>query len=82
MSRRFEALGVIHAYIMVHGYSPSFGDVMDAMGYSSKAPVHRMMSRLLRDELITMVPGMARTVRVTDKGLIEIYKRGLIGEAT
>ena len=51
-----------------HGYPPSVRDLMEAVGIPSTSLVALHLNSLERHGLITRVPELARTLRLTDHG--------------
>lgn len=69
-----ECLDFIRAYIEAHGASPSYQNIMDAMGLRSKSGVHRLVHALHdRGHLVTE-HGLRRAIAVRDRS--EVVRAG------
>ena len=51
-----------------NGYSPSFDEIREALGFASKSPIHYHMKRLRADGLIDYQDGQPRTVIIVKRG--------------
>ena len=63
--RQRDALRVIKEHIALHGCPPSFDEIREAMGLSSKSGVKRLVDALVERGLIRMRPGRARSIALT-----------------
>ncbi len=59
-----ELLLYIHNYLSVHGVSPSFDEMKEALGLKSKSGIHRLITGLVEREFIRRLPHRARAVEV------------------
>jgi len=57
-------LDFIREYWTLNGYAPSFDDIREAIGASSKSSVASMVAALERRGFISRVPRSARSIRV------------------
>jgi SOS-response transcriptional repressor LexA len=64
--RQTEALAFIRSYIERKGFSPSYEDIMDGLGAPSKQWVHDMVRRLAEKQVITFLPGRARSIKLIE----------------
>ena len=60
---RGEYLAFIHRFTAQHGVAPSFDEIAAHFGISSPS-VNGMIKTLERRELLSRVPGVARSLRV------------------
>lgn len=44
--RAIQVLGFAYSYRQEHGHEPSYGAIMDALGFKGKEHVHRVVKRL------------------------------------
>lgn len=63
--RQRDALRVIKEHIALHDYPPTFDEIREAMGLSSKSGVKRLVDALVERGLIHMRPGRARSIALT-----------------
>lgn len=64
--RQKQALDFIKSFWAVNGYAPSYDEIKDHLGLSSKSNVHALVLRLAKRELISMRPCMARSIVVLE----------------
>lgn len=64
--RQRDALVFIQGYIAENDYSPSFEEIMSAIGLRSKSGVHRIVYALHDRGLIQYAPGRKRGIALTD----------------
>lgn len=60
--RQRECFEFIREYILRHGNSPSFGEMQNALGISSKSSVHRLVHALEDRGYISIKPGLWRSI--------------------
>ncbi|WP_022853222.1 transcriptional repressor LexA [Thermodesulfatator atlanticus] len=58
------ALEFIEEYLSKNGYPPSFREIAEACGFSSKSSVHKLLRRLEAKGFVELVPGEARGIRL------------------
>lgn len=61
----FEVLGNIIAYIKENGFSPTFRELAEMMGFSSTSTVHHYLQRLKDAGVITYESTKPRTIAIT-----------------
>lgn len=59
----------INQYWEENGYSPSYDDIADALGISSRSNVHRVIYALIERGFIENLPGKARSLKVIKNSL-------------
>jgi repressor LexA len=64
--RQKQALDFIKSFWAANGYAPSYDEIKDHLGLSSKSNVHALVLRLAKRELISMRPCMARSIVVLE----------------
>ena len=62
--RQAEAKAFIVDYIARNGNAPSYNEIADALGLSSKSGVHRLMQGLIDRGHIRTIPNSARAIEV------------------
>lgn len=62
--RQRELLDFIRGYVTTHGYSPSFDEMMKALGLASKSGVHRLVHGLRDRGYIEFRYNQARSVNL------------------
>jgi len=62
--RQHKTYVFIRDYIGAHGYSPSFGDIMEGVGYASKSNVFYALERLQNRGLIRRHSHRARSIEI------------------
>ena len=65
--RQTEYLRAIIEFIDSKGYSPSLEEISKSMGVELGNPVQKMLENLIKKELITRTPRIARSLQVTEK---------------
>ena len=63
-NRQRQALDFISAFIEVQGYSPSYNEIMQELGFRSRSRVHDLVHSLVDQDLISIRPGCARSIRI------------------
>jgi repressor LexA len=63
--RQSTAYRFIKSYTERAGYSPSYGEIADALNLRSKSGVHRVIHGLTERGLISQLPNRSRSIRVT-----------------
>lgn len=56
----------IRQFTALHAYAPSYQEIMQALGLSSRSEVHRIVRALVRHGHLTRVPGWHRSVQIID----------------
>lgn len=64
--RQKHAMDFIKAFWGENGYAPSYDEIKDHLGLKSKSNVHSLVVRLVKKELISTKPCMARSIVVLD----------------
>ncbi len=67
--RRLAILSFITDFSKVNGYAPSIRDIMPMVNISSSSTMHKVLSRMEKDELIQITQGVARSMRILPKGI-------------
>lgn len=62
----FEVMGNILAFIKENGFSPTFRELAEMLGYTSTSTVHRYLQRLQEAGLITYEATKPRTIAITE----------------
>lgn len=77
-----RTLTVIQEYYAVHGVSPTFQEMMEALGLKSKAPIHRRVHALVARGHLVKLPGRDRAYAPveTSVNLSAIPTEKLLGE--
>ena len=63
-NRQRQALDFISAFIEVRGYSPSYNEIMQELGFRSGSRIHDLVHSLVDQNLISIRPGCARSIRI------------------
>jgi hypothetical protein len=63
--RQTELLGYIRFHISTHGISPSYEEMMAAVGLASKSSVHNIVRQLERRGHISRIEGANRSMAMT-----------------
>lgn len=66
MSKELELFEFIKGFIDEHGYAPSYSEMMKGAGISTKGTIHNRINRLVKDGMISQVPGISRSIRVRE----------------
>ena len=64
--RQADALAFIRAHIKAHGYPPSYQEIADQLGISSKSGVSRLLTGLAYRGHIDMLYGRARSIALRE----------------
>lgn len=70
--RRLTIIYFVINFSKKTGYAPSVRDIMPVVGISSSSTMHKVLSRMEKDELIQITQGVARSMRVLPKGIKSI----------
>ena len=62
--RQKNAMDFIKSFWAENGYAPSYDEIREHLGLKSKSNVHALVFRLVRKELISVRPSMARSIVV------------------
>ena len=63
-NRQRQALDFIAAFIAVRGFSPSYNEIMQELDFRSRSRVHDLVHSLVDQDLISIRPGKARSIRI------------------
>ncbi|WP_163998651.1 hypothetical protein [Pyxidicoccus caerfyrddinensis] len=66
--RQQEVLAFIHAFKAEHEVAPSIRDMCERFGWASTNGAQDFLLRLQRRHLLTWLPGVARSWRLTESG--------------
>lgn len=69
--RQKEVLDFITAYVLDHGYSPSYEEMASGLDLASVATVHKHVSALEAKDYLKRAPNMSRSLEVTSKWVRE-----------
>ncbi|WLA80340.1 hypothetical protein QIH87_50185 (plasmid) [Bradyrhizobium elkanii] len=64
MPRQRDCLNFIRGTIAASGMSPTYEEIMDALGLRSKSGVHRLVTGLEERGAIRRIPGLKRTLKL------------------
>ena len=62
--RQLEVFKMIKEYVKQNGFSPSYEEIKQVLGYSSKSPVHSMIHRLIARGWIKNGNGRNRSISI------------------
>ena len=65
--RQMEVLQYIEDFIVVKGFSPSYGDIATGLNLKSKANIHRIVHRLKDMGFLKLDPHKVRSVETLDR---------------
>jgi repressor LexA len=65
--RQMEVLRYIEDFIVVKGFSPSYGDIATGLNLKSKANIHRIVHRLKDMGFLKLDPHKVRSVETLDR---------------
>jgi repressor LexA len=65
--RQMEVLRYIEDFIIVKGFSPSYGDIATGLNLKSKANIHRIVHRLKDMGFLKLDPHKVRSVETLDR---------------
>lgn len=71
-----KLLRFIRRFIGEHGYAPSFDEMTEAMGLSSKSGIDRILNALQERRLVRRLYGRARSVEIIEAPPIPVLIRG------
>jgi repressor LexA len=72
--RQKEILDFIRNYIDKYGYSPTLGEIAEAMGVSSLATVHEHLQALVKKGIIKKFDGAVRGIEILDEKISSALK--------
>jgi len=84
-ARQQQAMDFIRSHIVEHGHSPSYHDIMAAIGINSKSGVHRIICALEGLGLIRRAYGRRRSIELVqpvDNALRVVLERCSLSAAT
>lgn len=67
-----KVLRFIRAYIKLHGVSPSYAVMAQALGMKSRSNIHRMVIRLEEEGHLQRKPNKIYGVKVVDRSVREV----------
>ena len=67
-----KVLRFIRAYIRLHGVSPSYGVMAEALGLKSRANMHRIVKRLEEEGHLQRRPNKFYGLKVVDRSVREV----------
>ena len=67
-----KVLRFIRAYIKLHGVSPSYAVMAEALGLKSRSNMHRMVKRLEEEGHLQRKPRKFYGVKVVDRSVREV----------
>src|SRR5579884_165677 len=73
--RQKQILRFIKEYIDKYGYSPTLGEIAEAMGVSSLATVHEHLQALISKGVIRKYDGAVRGIEVVDQSAFDTPTR-------
>lgn len=65
--RQKHAMDFIKSFWAENGYAPSYEEIKEHLGLKSKSNVHSIVFRLVKRDLISIRPGMARSITILDR---------------
>lgn len=77
-ARQQDCLTFIRTYIATHGLSPSYQEIADAMGYTSKGPIKALIDGLVERGRITVMRYRERSIAIVDNGNAVVTDAGTI----
>lgn len=69
--RQSEVLDYIAKYVSENGFSPSYQEIMEHMGYSSKSRVHHVIKALVDRGYLKRIPNATRCLQVRAESTLE-----------
>lgn len=72
--RQKQILDYVKQYIDRYGYSPTLGEIAEAMGVSSLATVHEHLQALVQKGVIKKYEGVVRGIEVIDQKIASFLK--------
>jgi SOS-response transcriptional repressor LexA len=66
--RQKQAMDFIKSFWAENGYAPSYEEIKEHLGLKSKSNVHSLVFRLVKRELISVRPCMARSITILNGG--------------
>ena len=64
----------ISLYIQMKGYAPSYKNIADAIGTSSKSNIHKYVHKLRKQGYLSIQPRATRSMKVVDASAKRIAK--------
>ena len=64
----------INLYIQMKGYAPSYKNIADAIGTSSKSNIHKYVHKLRKQGYLSIQPRATRSMKVVDASAKRIAK--------
>ena len=65
--RQAETLRFIEAFIVEHGFSPSYVEIAAATGIKHRSGVHRIVYELRERGVVTLLPDRARSISLVSE---------------
>jgi hypothetical protein len=63
-----SALDFIRGFVFEHGFSPSYGEIAQALGVAGKSQVHKTVHELVERGAIALLPNRSRSIQVVGGG--------------
>ena len=67
-------LDFIELYIKMKGYAPSYINIAQGLGMSSKSNIHRLVHELRKEGHLDIKPHLVRSIKLSDKSAEAIVK--------
>lgn len=64
--KEMQLLEFIRQFIDDNGYAPSYAEMMDGTGVTTKGTIHNRIESLVAQRRLARVRGIARSIRVLD----------------
>lgn len=75
--RQTSALAFIEGYVSERGHSPSYRDIADGCGLSSRGRAHELVHQLKERGAIAMLPGRVRTIVLADADNVSTARKNI-----
>lgn len=62
-----QLLDYIGSYIDEHKFAPTYKEMMDGTGTTTKGTIFNRLERLVRAEKIFQIPGSSRAIRILEE---------------
>jgi repressor LexA len=72
--RQKLVLDFIHTFVKMRGFSPSYSEIAQGLGMSSKSNIHRLVHVLQERGLLQIKPYTVRSLKVVDNSVSELVK--------
>ena len=64
----------INLYIQMKGYAPSYKNIADAIGITSKSTIYKYVYKLRKQGYLSIQPRMTRSMKIVDASANRIAK--------